>query len=327
MFQQVELQLLWSDFLCIVSSTQEQFMLCSSPFLISPVHAELVPPARSGQSLNQREQVQRILWASCVVECGRERNNPLCPGGWDRNCLRRDSSFSQSFLLFWCFSESSWHTAAGQSTDAQVLKTQSLAQLEAKWNAGWGKKFNTRGMKPHSVCAIVCHSCGSPGQGCLFPYVYAVPSAGTAMSLRAVWESKNQTDRCPHMTYIFYLLTITATELSIITLLPSSLNNYLLWDRALLLLFVWFGFLWYPPQEFGRLTITGRSTAFSIGQEHPPELIKVLQLFNCKKVAQNSRRALHQWGAICCRQKCNNKIFISKNLLAYASYSASSCLC
>lgn len=95
-FQQVELQLLWSDFISIVSSTQEQFMLCSSPFLISTVQAEFVPPAWSGQSLNRREQVQRILWASCVVECGREKNNPFCPSGWDRNCLWRDSSFSHS---------------------------------------------------------------------------------------------------------------------------------------------------------------------------------------------------------------------------------------
>lgn len=191
-------------------------MLCSSPFLITPVHAELVPPARSGQSLTKgskyKESCEQAVWWSVG---GRGIIPPTLVAGTEISC--GEACHSVSFLLFWCSSESSWHMAAGQGTDAQVLKTQSLPQLGAKWNAGWDKKSNTRGVKPPSICAIVCHSCGSPGQECLFLCVYAVPSAGTAMSLRAVWESKNQPDRCPLMTYIFYLLTITATKLSIIT--------------------------------------------------------------------------------------------------------------
>lgn len=72
-FQQVALQLLWSDFISIVSSSQEQSPLCSSPSSVKPVHAELVPLVGSGQSLNQREQVKRT----------KEPVSKLCGGVWE----------------------------------------------------------------------------------------------------------------------------------------------------------------------------------------------------------------------------------------------------
>lgn len=224
------LQLLWSDFESIVSSTQEQFLSCSSPCSVKAVRAELIPLARSGQFLNEREQVQRTREPVSKM-CGgvwEGRSNPLCPGGWDRNHLWSNWDSIQSFLIFWCSSDSSRHTATWlEHWCSCVLGSVPVSEmLDEPRNLTWmGWQlfgFPTQDLPYRCVIAM-----RSPGQDCLSLYVYAVPATGTPMSLRACTVAQKN-KHSGMSTYDFRFLSFNSSCYQAqlyLSGLPSSPDN------------------------------------------------------------------------------------------------------